>query len=130
MLPSLAFSGPAFHFDRHHRLIVEGLHTSRMPGHCLEDRVHDAVGGLRFASRHQFFHSCAPEQVARLVAGIEYAIAEEYEYVSRLGMKGELVIVRLVKQAQRQSGRLDDLDLAVMTVNRAGKSGIGYGQGA
>ncbi len=60
------------------------------------------------------FHSVASEHVAGPVAGVENAVAEEHEHVTGLGFEGELVVLGIVEQSQRQAGGFDDFDLAVV----------------
>ena len=75
--------------------------------------------------RRRLFRCAAPEQFSFAVARVENAVAEEHEHIAGLHVELEFVILRLIEQAERQSGRLDHLVLAAMYENGAGKSGVG-----
>ena len=44
-------------------------------------------------------------------------------------MKGELVVVGIIEQSQRKSGRFDDLDLAIMAIKWPRQPGVSHLQG-
>lgn len=86
----------------------------------LEERIDYAVRRLFRALGNNFLDSSTPEEFSLAVAGVENAVAEEHEHVSRLHVELELVVVGFVEQAERQSGRFDHFILAAMHKDGAG----------
>src|SRR3989442_2023424 len=129
-LHSLALSGAAFNFDGYDGLIIKRLFSGGMLAGGFKKRIHDRFNRPFPALPHNFFHPGAAEQFASLVTRIDNDIAEEDKHISGLGPEGELVVCRVVKQSQRQASGFDDLDLALMTVDRPRQTGIGDLQSA
>src|SRR6516164_9264067 len=98
--------------------------------HGLEDGPNHGIGRKRCIASNDLLQPCPSEQVPALVAGVNNSIAEKYEHVSRLGIETELFVLGLIKQSQRYARSLDDLCLAVVTIDWPGKTGIGHPQRA
>ena len=123
---SLALPGSAFDPNRDHGLIVERFLSRRVFGHSFEDQLHDLVGRSIRVRRNNFADPLAAEEFFRFIAGIQDAVAEEYEHVSGFSSETELVIVSLIEQSQGQAGGFDDLNRPIVVVNWARQSGVGY----
>src|SRR6266851_3783460 len=83
--------------DGHHGLVIEGFDSGGVFGYSLEEGIHDTVRRTARTLGNDLLHSTSAEQLSTPVAGIQDAVAEEHEHISRLHAELELVIVCLVK---------------------------------
>src|ERR1700730_1345806 len=86
---SLALPRTAFNSNRNHGLIVERFLSRRMLGHCFEDQFDNLVGGSIGICGNDLPNPLAAKKFFSPVAGIQNAVAEEYEHVSRFGPESE-----------------------------------------
>src|SRR5208282_4029291 len=127
---SLTFARTGFYFDGHHGLIVERIHARGVLGDRFEDLVYHAVRRLGGAAGDDYFHTLRPKRLPMPVAGVENAVAVEHEEISGLGPESEFVVLSFVEQAERQAGGLDELNLAVVTIDGPRQARIRYQKGA
>src|SRR5271157_1660225 len=118
------FGGRSFHLDGHDGLIVKGLDSVGVVRNSGEDGVYQIFGAAVRAIADNLVQALAPEQITLGTCGIENSVAEKEEHVARMPAQVELVIGRIVEQADRQTGRPDRFGLSIVAVNRARQSGI------
>src|SRR6185437_14529695 len=121
---SISLRGTTFHFDGDHSFIVESFNSGSMVGSSLENGFNHGLSRISGTLGDDLFQPSTPKKVTGLVRGIKNAVAEEHENVFGLGLKGKLVVLRVVEQAERQTSGFNQLRLAFVTVHRTRQTGI------
>src|ERR1700677_2322984 len=117
---SLAFARIGFHFDGDHRLIIECVHAGGVIGDRLEYLVDYTICRLSGAAGDDRLHAFLPEGMT---------VAVEHEEIAGLGLETQFVVIGFVEQTKWKPSHVDELNLAVMTIDRAGQARIRYQQG-
>src|SRR4051812_4868000 len=118
------------HPDSNNCLVIESFDPGRVLSHSLEDGFDHARGRLLRTLGYHLFRSPSAEEFSFAVARVENAIAEEYEHVAGFHAELELIVLCFIEETERQASRLDDLVLASMYKNGAGKARVGHRQGS
>src|SRR5208337_2876216 len=118
------FGRRSFHLDGDDGLIVKGLDSVGVVRNSGEDGVNQVFGAAVRAIADDLLQALAAKQITLGTCGIENSVAEKEEHVARMPPQVELVIGRIVEQADRQTSRLDRIELSIVAVNRARQSGI------
>src|SRR5208283_5000819 len=118
------FGGRSFHLDGDDGLIVEGLYPFGVIGHSGEYGVNQLFGAAMRLFPDDLLQALAAEQFTLGTGGIEDSIAEKEKNVARMPAQIDLIICRVVKQSDRQTGRLNALDLPLVAMKRTGQAGV------
>src|SRR6267154_2841577 len=121
---SLAFARIGFHFDRYYGLVVECIDAGGVRSYRLENLPHYAFRGFRRAICNDRGNALRAKRMTIAIAGVKDAVAMEHEHVARFRLKTEFIVIRFVKEPQRQSRRLDKFNFAGMTIDRPRQAGI------
>src|SRR5271165_411926 len=118
------FGGSSFHLDGDDGLIVKGLDPFGMIGNRGEYGVHQLLGTATRLFTDNLLQPLAAEKLTLGTCGVEDSIAEKEKEITRMPAQVELIICRVVEQSDRQTGRLNGLDLPIVAMNRTRQAGI------
>src|SRR6516162_7121357 len=119
-----------FHLKHYDGLIVKNLGAGGKFIGRFKDGVHNFLGRSARVLVDDVFHAAAAKLLVFGIAGIDNTVTEEHEYITRLGVDVDFIVGDVFKHAQRQAGDFQHVGVALVTINGAGKPGVGDPHGA
>ena len=91
----------------------------------LEQRVDHTVRRFSGAFQNKLFDAASTKKLSLAIPRVQNPVTEEHEHIPRLHLEAKLVIIGVVKESQRKSGRLDHMIFPGVDMNGSRQAGIG-----
>src|SRR6185437_198631 len=121
---SLAFARRSFHSNGDDGLVVECFFPGGVLLDGIEQGVYYLLGAHFPAAAGHLFGAFASKQLSRGIAGVQNAVAEEYEKIAGLEAERKFIVSGIVEKAQRQAGCVNHFGLSALAINRTRQAGI------